>query len=602
MENRKNRYVEYVENNIANRNNIITHSLYNKTEKSTSLSKKESYRSYYMFDKSLYNHVEKYSSVKNYEGLVYVDRLTLDIDKHTMNDEELLESVKQCIQEIEEVGVKQKHINLWFSGNGYHIELIDVFGFQSSKDVHEKVKHTLSKLFEFADSIYDKSRIIRSKWGINDKTKLHKIYIPIKYLNDLTWEDIHKGAKNRESYAYFMDEYDEWFKELNSHKPWLGKPYLQHLIIDSPTVVKKTVSKIGETNSVVTCMQHVYNEGPVEGSRHQKILRMTSSYKRSGMPYLATLAALLEWNNDSLNTDDLTRSITNVYEQNYQYGCNDVIMNEYCDSKCIYYKNKNYTLDIKGVEELENQFRIYIQNDFAKQSIDMAEIWKVPSYAFKPGELIIFSGDTGMGKTALVQNIVTKAKKDTLFLSLEMSEHLTWRRFVQMATGKSKEWVNNAYLSNDKASFKELLRHIKILSIQPDLESIKKAVAEHRPNVLVVDTTEEIQVNYKQGIEKQNAVIEGLRDIAAKNNTIIFAIHHINKSSAIGGNLGLHSLKGSSNVVQKADKVIMIRGDRDEMYRVIESVKSRDEGSFSMASMFNYETMTFQKVEQETIC
>ena len=64
MENREDRYVEYVENNIANRNNIITHSLYNKTEKSTSLSQKESYRSYYMFDKSLFDHVKKYSSVK----------------------------------------------------------------------------------------------------------------------------------------------------------------------------------------------------------------------------------------------------------------------------------------------------------------------------------------------------------------------------------------------------------------------------------------------------------------------------------------------------------------------------------------------------------
>lgn len=601
MENRENRYVEYVENNIANRNNIIPHTLYSKTEKSTSLSKKEAYRSYYVFDKSLYDYVKKYSSVKNYEGLVYVDRLTLDIDKHTMSDEALYETIKQCILEIEEIGIKQEHINLWFSGNGYHIELLDVFGFQPSKNIHEKVKFTLSKLFEFGDSIYDKTRIIRSKWGYNQKTKLHKIYIPIKYLEDLTWENIHKGAKDRKSYEFFYEEYDKWFDELNSPNKTI-KPYLQHLLIDSPTVIKKAINKVGETNSVVTCMQHVYNEGPIEGSRHQKILRMASSYKRSGMPYLATLSALVEWNNNSLNVDDLTRSITNVYEQNYQYGCNDVIMNEYCDSKCIYYKNKNYTLDIKGVEELEDQFRIYIQNDFSKQSIDMAEIWKVPSFQFKPGELIIFSGDTGMGKTAFVQNIVTKSKKDTLFLSLEMSEHLTWRRFVQIAAQKSKEWVNNAYVSNEKASFKELLRHIKILSIQPDLESIKKAVAQHRPNVLVVDTTEDIQVNYKQGIEKQNAVIEGLRDIAAKNNTIILAIHHINKSSAIGGNLGLHSLKGSSNVVQKADKVMMIRGDRDDMYRIIESVKSRDEGTFQMLSMFNYEIMTFEKVEQETIC
>jgi len=600
MENRENRFVEYVENNISNRNSIIQHSLYSLTEKSTSLSNKESYRSYYSFDQSLYDYVEKYGTVKNYEGLVYVDRLTLDIDKHTMSDEALLETVKQCVEEVEAIGVKRNHINLWFSGNGYHVELLDVFGFQPAKNVHEKVKHTLSKLFEFGDSIYDRTRIIRSKWSCNQKTKLHKVYIPIKYLEDLTWEQIHEAAKSKESYEFFANEYSNWFDELNGPNVVI-EPYLQRLILDSPSVIKKTINKVGETNSVVTCMQHVYNQGPIEGSRHQKVLRLASSYQRSGMPFLATLAALVEWNGDSLSIEDLTRSVTNVYEQNYQYGCNDVIMNEYCDSKCIYYKNRNYTLDVKGVDDLEDQFKIYIQNDFSKRSIDMAEIWKVPSFEFKPGELVVFSGDTGMGKTAFVQNIVTKAKKDTLFLSLEMPEYLTWRRFVQIATGKNKEWVNNAYTSNDKTSFKELLRHIKILSIQPELEAIKKIVAENTPNVLVVDTTEDVQVQYKQGIEKQNAVIEGLRDIAARNNTIIFAIHHINKSSAIGGNLGLHSLKGSSNVVQKADKVILIKGHRDEMYRNVESVKSRDEGAFEMLSMFNYETMTFEKVEHERL-
>jgi len=598
MENREDRFVEYVENNISNRNNIITHSLYSLTEKSTSFSQKEAYRSYYMFDQSLYDYVQRYSSVKNYEGLVYVDRLTLDIDKHTMTDEALYETIKFSIEEIKEIGIKEEHINVWFSGNGYHIELLDVFGFQPSKNVHEKVKFTLSKLFAFGDSIYDKTRIIRSKWGYNIKTKLHKIYIPIKYLEDLSWEDIHKAAETKDSYKYYADEYEGWFDELNNPNKTI-EPYLQNLIVESPTIIKKATNKVGETNAVVTCMQHVYNEGPLEGSRHQKILRMASSYKRAGMPFLATLAALLEWNNNSLKTDDLTRSVTNVYEQNYQYGCNDVIMSEYCDSKCIYYRNKNYTLDVKGVDELEDQFRNYIQNDFSKRSINMAEIWKVPTFEFKPGELVVFSGDTGMGKTAFVQNIVTKARKDTLFLSLEMPEYLTWRRFVQIAVGKGKEWVNNAYTSNDKASFRELLKHIKILSIQPELEAIKKIVAEHGPNVLVVDTTEDVQVNYKQGIEKQNAVIEGLRDIAAKNNTIIFAIHHINKSSAMGGNLGLHSLKGSSNVVQKADKVMLIKGDRDDMYRTISSVKSRDEDSFEMISMFKYETMTFEKVEEQ---
>ena len=40
----------------------------------------------------------------------------------------------------------------------------------------------------------------------------------------------------------------------------------------------------------------------------------------------------------------------------------------------------------------------------------------------KVNDLIVVSGDTGMGKSAFVQNIITHAKRDTLFLSLEMDE------------------------------------------------------------------------------------------------------------------------------------------------------------------------------------
>ena len=56
----------------------------------------------------------------------------------------------------------------------------------------------------------------------------------------------------------------------------------------------------------------------------------------------------------------------------------------------------------------------------------MADIFNCQDYIIKPGELIVFSGDTGMGKTAFVQNIVTKGMKETLFLSLEMIEELTF--------------------------------------------------------------------------------------------------------------------------------------------------------------------------------
>ena len=230
----------------------------------------------------------------------------------------------------------------------------------------------------------------------------------------------------------------------------------------------------------------------------------------------------------------------------------------------------------------------------------MKEIFpEANSYQMKPGELVIFSGDTGMGKTAFVQNIVAKAKKDTLFLSLEMNEYLTFRRFIQIVAKKTKEWVTNTYLSNDNASFQELLGHIKIMTIQPQLDAVKRIVAEHEPSVLVVDTTDELQVEgFRNDIQEQNMKIDALKSIAQKHNTLVLAIHHINKNSAQAGNLGIHSLKGSSNVVQKSDKVIMIKGEsRDERLRLVQSVKSRDEAPFELMTEFDFETMTYRKAE-----
>ena len=584
------RYVEFVEHNIANRNEIIPLDLYKKTIKASAFSKKEMYRSYYSFDKEFANYVEKHKSVKDYDGIMFLDTIILDIDKGTMPCDEFKMHVEDCISTVRELGIRNEHINIWFSGSGYHVELLDVFGFSPNTKLNETVKFTLQKHFEFADNIYDKTRIIRSPWSYNSKSKLHKIFIPHDLFYMFSTEHFVEAAQDRNNYMEFNTNFDTLFKNFSV------EPYLSHLIVEKEIKVHNKVERVGNVSAVVSCMQHVFNEGPAEGDRNKKIMRMVSSYKRAGVPFLASLSIMRNWASGELNESEISRTVSNVYEGNYQYGCQDIIMNEYCDDKCIYYKNKNYTLDIKGIDELEDSFKKYMKEAFSQKSIDLANIWDVPSYQFRPGELVIFSGDTGMGKSALVQNIVAKAKKDTLFLTLEMPEALTFRRFIQIVTNKSKEWVHNMFNSNDDVSFKELLGHIKIMSVAPTMDAIKQIVAQHEPNILVIDTVDEMQVDYARGeIEKQNQIIDGLKSIAQKNNTIIFAVHHINKAAAMGGNLGLHSLKGSSNIVQKADKVLLVTGNREEVYRTITSAKSRDEGQFEMLSKFMYETMTFEK-------
>jgi len=597
MEN-KQTIVEIVKGKIHNRNKVTTLEQYRELRESNAF-KGEMYRSYYSFDKTFTDFVIKNKSVKGFDGLVYVDNIIIDIDKGEIDDENLQEYLRHSLNDLFDFGIDSNHVNVWFSGSGYHIELLNVFGFQPNKNLHEKVKATMSEYFSFGDNIYDKTRIIRSKWSLNTKTDLYKIWIPLQYVWDLSYADVKKIAQSKNAYNKFVKSKEHFWSTYNDDTTQI-EPYLNRHVLSKPTsvMVNNTPIKSGTTNSMVTCVQHIFNEGPAQGSRNMKMMRMISSYKRAGIPFLVALNGMITWANGELESDEIARTVTNVYENQYSYGCDDSILMEYCDPKCIHFKRKDYMLDIKDVDSLEDSFRKYVMTDFTKKSIDLSEVFDgINQYLFKPGELIIFSGDTGMGKTALVQQIITFCKKDTLFLSLEMNENLTWRRFVQIVENKPKEWVYDAY-KTDNVSFKDKLQHIRIMTIAPEIEAVKKVVAQYEPNVLVVDTTDELQVDGNKGaIEEQNTIIDGLKQIAQRNDTIVIAIHHVNKASAAQGSIGLHSLKGSSNVVQKADKVMVVKGNRNEMHRTITSEKSRDEARFELITTFQYKTMTFERLD-----
>ena len=592
----ENRIVEVVENTIDNRNKICDYETYLQKVKQNAF-KKEMYVSYYMFDETFRDHVLKYKSVKKYDGLAYPNRIIIDLDKGNIDGKSMQNYLIHSCNELFDFGIDSSHVNIWFSGSGYHIELLNVFGFQPNKNVHEKVKATLTEHFTFGDNIYDKTRIIRSNWSLNKKTGLHKVWIPLEDMFNISYDEVCNIAKSRKTYKEYEKTKPNFYATFNSHDT-IVEPYLQSSIIAHKTNVSLKPMRTSDANSVVTCVQHIFNEGPIQGTRNKNMMRMVSSWKRAGIPFIVALQGISKWAQDTMEFNEIERTVTNVYDNQYIYGCDDAILMEYCDPKCIHFKRKDYVLDIRDSNTLEDSFKEYIKKDFTKRSINISDVFEgAQDYVFKPGELVIFSGDTGMGKTAFVQNLVAKAKKDTLFLSLEMNEILIWRRFVQIVMNQSNDWVINQYNSNPDFSVKDMLDHLKIMVIAPEIEAVKKVVAQYEPNILVVDTTDEMQVDRFDGdIQKQNIVIDTLKQIAQRNNTLIFAIHHLNKASAAQGTVGLHSLKGSSNVVQKADKVVVLKGNRNEQYRTVVTEKSRDDGRLELLTEFHPETMTFTKV------
>ena len=92
-----------------------------------------------------------------------------------------------------------------------------------------------------------------------------------------------------------------------------------------------------------------------------------------------------------------------------------------------------------------------------------------------------------------------------------------------------------------------------------------------------------------------NTIIGSLKEIATQFDCIVIAVHHVNKQASMEGIVTLHSAKGSSNVVQKADKVLSINGSATEMQRSLYCEKNRNGNRIKIMFKFNKPLMKFEE-------
>ena len=128
-------------------------------------------------------------------------------------------------------------------------------------------------------------------------------------------EKLEKYASSKENYLNWVNEDSDNFFETLFKEPKV-EPYLQSMVIASQTIATKNdlTKNSSEVSSVVSCMQHIFNEGPHIGARNNKMMRMASTYKRAGIPFIVALNGMLTWSNGEMSEDEVTRTVTNVYE------------------------------------------------------------------------------------------------------------------------------------------------------------------------------------------------------------------------------------------------------------------------------------------------
>jgi len=589
-------YVEVAVGDVSSRNQVVPYNEVGKVVDSNI--GKEVYRSMFLYQKDIKDHIEDTGSIKGYRGVQAIDKIVFDVDKGTDESTDIKQQTNKLMKKLVELGCKTEHISIWFSGRGFHVVIPDLYGFRPSADIAREVKATIARDFgKSIDLIYDSKRLIRLPFSLNKKTNLYKTYLTHTQFLALSYDDI-------------MD----YCKEVRFDRPpvvngvttiWKPMEHTKEQVKEERTVLENATY---QTNADVTCGQHIFNKGAAVENRHITLLRLVSIWRRKGFTQDQCMLLGEQWIDtypDNFEKSEIKRIVVDTFSRPYEFNCQDEVLEAHCDPKCKYFKSKDYgsNIKLKNIDEIIETYKQYIEDAKYNNTFNFKDLVDIQDdYIFNAGDLVILGGNTKIGKTAFVQWVVSQIPDvKTAFMSLEVGENLINRRFFQCIIGLNKdnfkEW-NEEY----DQYLKEGMNHISVTDESPDMRDYHKIIETYNPKMLVIDTIDTIPVKYYQEeYERQNFIIKELKSLANKYKIIIFGISHISKYAAQqlenGERLGIHSFKGNSVIEQKADKVIGFEQQSDnEKIRIISTLGTRDESPFEVRMTFNYETFSFEQL------
>lgn len=584
-------YKEVSIGSLSTRSIILNKNQIEDKAKQLAKDKIEFYQSVYTYDEKIIEHIQVYKTVRSFKGKYYLDELVLDIDKKTDTDEYTLERARTMIEYLKQkYDLDDYEIQPYYSGRGYHIVIPDYYHFQPSEYLPNEVRNTIKEYFPDVDpSIYIKTGLIRVPNSINLKSDRYKIPLTIKELYKLNAEEIMELAK--------QPRFDFEYEIVLKNRDW-------HSDIIKDNIERSRVEYRDSATRVVTCMQHLFNKGSQEGSRHIEGMRLISSWRVQGLTQSACIELMKKWA-PTLSTYEIERMVKDVYDKGYRYGCMDIVMSKYCDPKCIYYINKNYMINVMNPVNVDDLLAKVALELPTLRKINLKEIFNLKEdYNIYEGEMVVFWGDTKIGKSTLVQNIISRlANKKILYMSLENGITLDARRMLQIKLNLGKDEVYEMQINN-KNLFSANFPNVYMIDNTIDVDDIPKFISDTECDVVVIDTMDQLRVGKETDYTRKTQEIAlRIRDISRNSKVIFFIIHHISKNASADSegkqkSINIHSGKGSSALEQKADKIISIEGYRDQDLRIIRSQGARDEHPFMVTISFDKNTFKFKTIQE----
>ena len=547
------------------------------------------YRSMYLYSDDAIDYADSNNnSLRNYYGIRDIDNILIDIDKEKNTDDLTLRKCQSIVFQLEDAFELQEHnFRVYFSGSGYHIIIPNsVFNFAASEKLPFQVKETMVKMFPDIDSmVYMRTGLYRVAHTVNKKTGLYKIPLTKTEVMTLPWEEIHELAKT--------PRLDFPYTEL------VGDGELEEIKV-SEVYMTRSMGKVMEPNKVVPCVQTMYKQGPQEGNRHKTLLRIVSHFRRHGIPSEAAKAALLHWNNKSLNEQEIVDQVEYSYNKGYKYGCSDELMSQHCNPKCIYYKRKDYLVDVMSSSDMQKSLQERLTTDFTGKCFNFSKAMGVKEECtFYPGDLVTIFGPTGSSKTTLAHNIAlgydalndtidSSLQIPTLYLSLELAGWYMHRRSLQIVANQSKDVVTKQY-AEIYSEVGNKMKHINVQTVAPTLEQIQSKITELQPSMVIVDYIDLVETppHIRGEYEQIKYISHGLSKMAVDNDIIILQISQVSREYSRNEVLDLYAGKGSGAIENASRKVIGLNSSAQNKIKSITLFKNTDGELFNTELEWN---------------
>jgi len=207
----------------------------------------------------------------------------------------------------------------------------------------------------------------------------------------------------------------------------------------------------------------------------------------------------------------------------------------------------------------------------------------IESRPLVPGDLVTILADTGVGKSAALQNIaVCTPDLPTLFFEIELPGAQMGERFSAMTLRRDAWDVEKAVERGEKIDTSGW-EHVYIcpkskMSVEDISHYIERAELKmgERPAVVMIDYIGLVKSSGSR-YERLSNVAEGLKDLAKSANVVLLVASQVHRKEGGDNKVHLHDAKDSGSIENSSQLVLgMWKESPEELYvRVLKDTKGR---------------------------